>query len=219
MADVFVWFPGDPKVHRFFHLISGHVAVQASGNYYSFWPGRGKKLERNLGLTKAAPADFEKVSYAVDRDGMGYERDVAVSINGLNEQAMRTEWNRIKSNATHYQLFNTNCCTVSGRLLNVGLVNTEKWRTTWEPRAGRWLRTCLDMTTGASLNPKSDVKTVTPSVTLYFALLVKNAVEGYEETEDEVYRRVKAEQSKAMPWQQYTGGLTGAIARLIGFFS
>jgi len=217
MAEVFVWLPGDPAQHHFFHGVAGHVAVQVSSNYYSFWPGRGKKMERSIGIFKAAPADFSKVSYEIDRRDMGYERDAAISIDGLNELAMANEWDRIKGNATRYELLSTNCCTVSGRLLHVGLVNTDKWQRTLERQAGRWLRECLSITTSVSFTPTVAMHSITPSVILYFAMLIKNANEGYSEPEDQVLRRVKEIYFKTHPWQKYFP--SGVIARLLGFFS
>lgn len=196
MVEVFVWKPGDPREFRFFHLIAGHASIRIKDEYFSFWSAEGKKGKRNIGLIHASPADFSRVSYEMDREDMGYEPDAVIHIDGLNERAMIADWKRIKANATKYQLFDTNCCTVAGKLLNVGLVNTDKWRRELADRAGEWLLESLRITENESLDSASGVPTMTPSVLFYYALLVKNAMEGYKESEDELHRRVKYWKSK-----------------------
>lgn len=207
MATVYVWLPGDPQKTNFFHGISGHISIATTYGYYSFWPGR-KGGRENIGLIYPTPAFFDRQSVSEDEAGMEYDVDLQTTITGLDERAMDREWNIIKDNATKYKLLDTNCCTVSGRLLHVGFVNTAAGKDALNGKAGRYLKTMLNGTVKPSLTSVPGMPpSITPSVMLFYAELISNAIAGYPQTEDEVARKVQQMRDEKNPVLGFIGQL------------
>lgn len=189
MIRVYVWFPGKPGGTKWFHAVTGHIAMQIGRDYCSFWPSKDKKggTKENIGLIVPSPADFSKTSYNADVLGMEYPAEEVVEINGLDEQSMIREWNKIKKQKTLYELDKANCCTVTAKLLNVGFTSTKVGRSFLTQPGKSSLKDLIN-----SSNYFGGIKT--PSVLIFFAYLIKNQVEGLGQTEDEVMNIVRRKQ-------------------------
>lgn len=213
MITVYVWMPGKTHETRSNHLIPGHVAMQVGQEYCSFWPTRDKKNgKENLGIIRPSPADFSNNSYAQDFEGMEYEADDEVDINGLDEQSMIRGWNLIKQQSTNYQLDRVNCCTVSANLLKVGLTNTELGRQLMAQNGNPVLKGEIS---SASID-RSDALAVTPTRILCIAYLIENIVEGRNYTERQIMDMVKQKHLDAHPAQRDLGVLGAWFKGLLG---
>ena len=195
------------------HGIPGHVALQVGTEYCSFWPARNKKGGReNLGVIRPSAADFKKISYESDAEGMEYEADDAVELEGLNEKSVLREWKNIKGRSIKYQLLNVNCCTVSTKLLQTGFINTSWGQDFMESHAGPNLRQVMD----SASTDVTDVMFLTPTSVLFFTYLIKNASEDWGYTERQVRDLVKQKFDEAHPLQQERGWLGAWLEGLFG---
>ena len=207
MTVVYIWFPGDPKRTDWFHRISGHAALRAGRTYCSFWPDMKNMGKEKVakGLFSSAPANFSRISHELDLKGMGYKNDESVDIEGLDEASVIAAWKKLKKSGISYRLLETNCCTVTNYLLNVSFQATalgvEIMATDTPVRPDtKYLHLILNASSSPTLNPGMGLPTVTPSVTMSFALLVKNALSGFPWSESEIFRFVKQRRREAGVW-------------------
>jgi len=181
MAIVYVWFPGEPGANTWGHMVAGHASLQTTHGYFSFWPRAGKKRS-NEGLVAPEVADFSKTTLESDVQGMGWQPDATLPIERLDETAMMAGWTQIKADQTPYRLLDINCCTVTGHLLNLGIVKQIE-RSGNRP-IGKYLTSLLAATGQPWLTKTASVPMVTPSVLLFFAHLTKDYIEDTGHSED-----------------------------------
>jgi hypothetical protein len=203
MVKIYLWFPGKPGGTKWFHAVTGHIAIQIGKDYCSFWPCQDKKdgTKENIGMITPSPADFSKVSYSADILGMEYPADDSVDIAGLDEQSMLREWNKLKKQKTLYALNGANCCTITARLLDVGFINTKAGRNFMRRSEASSLKSAINSSLIYS-------QTTTPSVVLFLAYMIKNEVEGLGQAEDEIMNIVR---------QKHPNKLVQIIRNFLGF--
>lgn len=214
MTHVHVWLAGTPGGTQWFHMVSGHIAIAADDSYFSFWPPRKIGNKHNVGLLCPCEADFSRTTIESDIEGMEHEPDESVVIDGLDEVAIRRAWVNVRRCATAYELMRVNCCTVSSRLLNAGIPVRFRWPDALDSKRDVQLRRLILGTRTEELDPNLGLPVMTPSVVLFFALLLKNRIEDHGWSEDDVLNDVRAIQRRTGQNYSFMQGLFGLLRRL-----
>jgi len=108
---VYVWFNSPTDV--------GHVSLQVGEVYMSFWPRDAAKAKADIKIGQTHAAAFPS-SYKVDVRLEGREADSVTRLNRLNEDEMKSHWQRFKLKPDHYNMRKSNCSTVVAALLELG---------------------------------------------------------------------------------------------------
>lgn len=95
----------------------GHAAIDVSGSHCSFWPG-GNGYDQKNAITKARVPSYNMPDYNSDVASEGRHADHAITIHGLDENAMMRKWNEIKNQS--YSFGDRNCAACVADLLKAG---------------------------------------------------------------------------------------------------
>lgn len=112
-ARVYIWYPeGDNIGHASMH-IGDHQEPNSTAWYVSWWPAQAAGL---IGAFAPAPNDYNG-----DVAQEGGPPHVVYTLNRLNINTMKAEWDGIRNNpAAHYRLLPENCSTIVAQVLRAG---------------------------------------------------------------------------------------------------
>jgi RHS repeat-associated protein len=120
---VHVWLPKGGNVGH----ASAHIG-KGEDHYVSFWPAGDAGL-----FTSNMPATH--YDYGIDKFSEGGNPDATINIDGLDEEAMKKEWENIKaemrSGQCTYTTLGNNCSTIVARVLFAGT----KWKNCYGSRS------------------------------------------------------------------------------------
>lgn len=97
----------------------GHVSLDVSGIYMSYWPANGVDAKKQVKIGTTQEPGFQR-AYVSDRRMERRDSDVRVELHGLDVNAMTLAWDEFKAMPKRYNLVRHNCATVIASLLEIG---------------------------------------------------------------------------------------------------
>lgn len=111
VVTVYVWLQRGQNV--------GHGSLALSdGTYISWWPSEDKNKTAVAFHWKSIDASTSP-SYSEDKEAEGHDADSRITIERLDEAAIRRWWAQF-SDVSKYHILGNNCCTVVFKALKEG---------------------------------------------------------------------------------------------------